>query len=119
MRTDAVCTVIPYFEVQAGQLDAFQTLAAAFVERTRNESGCVHYAFAYDGNVACCREGYDDAQAFLVHGANAADLFAQALKISRLLRVEVHAPAAQIEQLRGPLSALDPQYFVLAEGFRR
>jgi quinol monooxygenase YgiN len=119
MPTDTVCTVIPYFEIQAGQLDAFKALAAQFVERTRSEAGCVHYAFAFDGDVACCREGYDDAEAFLHHGGHAADLFEQALKISRLLRVEVHAPAAQIEQLRGPLAPMKPRYFVLGEGFRR
>jgi quinol monooxygenase YgiN len=119
MSVDTVCTVVPYFEVHAGQLEAFKALVASFVERTRSESGCVHYAFAFDGRIVCCREGYEDAKAFLHHGRNAADLFAEALKISRLLRVEVHAPAAQIEQLREPLAALNPQYFVLGEGFRR
>jgi hypothetical protein len=31
----------------------------------------------------------------------------------------VHAPAAQIELLRAPLAPMNPQYFVLDEGFRR
>jgi quinol monooxygenase YgiN len=117
--TDAVCTITPYFEVQPDRLDAFKALSEEFVARTRTEPGCVHYAFAFDGHVAVCREGYLDAEAVLAHGRNLAGLFAQALKISRLLRVEVHAPAAEVEKLRGPFSALNPQYFVLTDGFRR
>ncbi len=36
------------------------------------------------------------------------------------LTLEVHAPAAEIEKLSGPLAGLRPEYFVLQEGgFRR
>lgn len=43
----------------------------------------------------------------------------QALKISKIVRFEVHAPEAEIEKLRGPMAARSPQFFVLEEGFRR
>jgi len=117
--SDSVCTLVPYFEIQPGQLDAFKALCAEFVAATRQESGCVHYAFAFDGQIACCREGYADAEAVLAHGRHLAEPFGRALQISRLLRVEVHAPAAEVDKLRGPLAALQPQFFVLGDGFRR
>lgn len=116
---DACCTLVPYFDVQEGQLDAFKTLGDEFVAKTRQEPGCVHYAFSYSGNIAHCREGYDNATAILAHLENVGELLQQALKIATLIRLEVHGPAAEIEALRDPLASLSPQFFVLAEGIRR
>jgi quinol monooxygenase YgiN len=116
---DACCTLVPYFDVQEGQLDAFKALGDEFVAKTRQEPGCVHYAFSYSGNIAHCREGYDNAAAILAHLDNVGELLQQALKIATLIRLEVHGPAAEIEALRDPLASLSPQFFVLAEGIRR
>ena len=58
---DTCCTLVPYFEVQDGQLDAFKALAQKLVAKTRAEPGCMHYAFSFCGNLAHCREGYVDA----------------------------------------------------------
>ena len=116
---DTCCTLVPYFEVQDGQLDAFKALALKLVARTRTEPGCVHYAFSFSGNVAHCREGYVDAAALLAHSANVAELLGQALKIAKIVRFEVHAPAAEIDKLRGPMASRKPQFFALEEGFRR
>ena len=117
--TDTCCTLVPYFEVQEGQLDAFKALASKFVERTRNEPGCVHYTFSFNGHSAHCREGYVDAQALLAHLENVGALLGEALKIAKIVRLEVHAPAAEIEKLRGPMAALGPQFYALADGIRR
>jgi len=116
---DTCCTLVPYFEVQDGQLDAFKALALKLVARTRTEPGCVHYAFSFSGNVAHCREGYVDAAALLAHSANVAELLGQALKIAKIVRFEVHAPAAEIDKLRGPMASRKPQFFALEEGIRR
>jgi quinol monooxygenase YgiN len=116
---DTCCTLVPYFEVQDGQLDAFKALARQLVARTRPEPGCVHYAYSYNGNLAHCREGYVDAAALLAHRENVADLIGEALKISRIVRIEVHAPAAEIEKLRGPMGPRNIQFFALEDGFRR
>jgi quinol monooxygenase YgiN len=118
-QTDTCCTLGPYFEVQDGQLAAFKALGPRFVERTRTEPGCVHYAFSFNGNMAHCREGYVNAEAVLAHLRNVADLLDEALRIARIVRLEVHGPAAEIETLRGPMAALDPQFFLLAPGIRR
>jgi quinol monooxygenase YgiN len=116
MAADTVCTIVPYFKVKPGQLAAFKAGVPAFVERTRNEKGCVHYAFSFDGDNAYCREGYDDAAAVLAHLDNVGALLKEALKLADITRVEVHGPAAEIDKLRGPMGALKPQWFVLEPG---
>lgn len=118
-KPDTCCTLVPYFEIQEGQVGAFKSLGPKFVEKTRTELGCVHYAFSYNGNTAHCREGYVDASALLAHLQNVDELLGEALKLSKLVRLEVHAPAEQIEKLREPMASLNPQFFVLEEGFRR
>jgi quinol monooxygenase YgiN len=116
---DTCCTLVPYFEIQEGQLDAFKALARKFVAKTRTEPGCMHYAYSFNGNVAHCREGYVDAAALLAHRENVAELLGQALKIAKIVRFEVHAPQAEIDKLRGPMASRNPQFFALDEGFRR
>jgi quinol monooxygenase YgiN len=116
---DTCCTLVPYFEIQDGQLDAFKALARKLVAKTRTEPGCMHYAYSFSGNLAHCREGYVDAAALLAHRENVADLLGQALKIAKIVRFEVHAPQAEIDKLRGPMAARSPQFFVLDEGIRR
>lgn len=113
---DTCCTLVPYFEVQDGKLDAFKALAPRFVEKTRNEPGCMHYAFSICGNAVHCREGYDTAEAILAHLDNVGELLGEALQIAELSRLEVHAPAAEIDKLREPLAELNPQFFVLETG---
>lgn len=116
---DTCCTLVPYFEVQDGQLDAFKALALRMVDKTRMEQGCMHYAFSFSGNIAHCREGYVDAAALLAHRENVAELLGQALKISKIVRFEVHAPEAELAKLRGPMASRSPQFFALEEGIRR
>jgi hypothetical protein len=113
---DRVCTLVPYFEVAEGKLDDFKAMFPKFVDRTRSEPGCVHYAFSVEGANVHCREGYDDAAAVLAHLDNVGDLLGQALQIARLVRLEVHGPAAELDKLREPLAKLGPRLFVLDEG---
>lgn len=117
--TDQCCTLVPYFEVQAEHLAAFKALGATFVEKTRQEPGCLHYAFSFNGNIAHCREGYRDAESLLAHLENVAAPLAEALKLAKIIRLEVHAPAVEIEKLKQPLAALNPDFFVLEPGLRR
>ena len=50
------------------------------------------------------------------HGDFASNL---ALQIAKIIRLEVHAPAAEIEKLRAPMASLNPQFFALEPGIRR
>jgi len=91
----------------------------AFVEKTRSEPDCLFYGFSFDGDVAYCREGYRDAESLLFHLDNVGALLAEALKISDITRLEVHALESQLALLREPLAFMNPQFFTLEMGFRR
>lgn len=116
---DTCCTLVPYFEVPTGNLAAFKALGPKFVAKTKTEPGCVHYAFSFSGTMAHCREGYVNAEGILAHLQNVGEILGQALQLAKLVRLEVHAPAAEIEKLKGPMASLNPQFFVLEEGIRR
>ena len=116
---DTCCTIVPYFKVHAGQLDAFKGMCEEFVKLTDTESKCLYYGFSFDGDQAHCREGYADAEGLLTHLDNVGVLLAEALKIADLTRLEVHGPAQELAKLREPLADLSPQFFVLEYGFRR
>jgi hypothetical protein len=45
-------------------------------------------------------------------------LLQEALKMADLVRLEVHAPEAELAKLKEPLADLNPQFFVLGAGFR-
>jgi quinol monooxygenase YgiN len=117
---DTCCSLAPYFEVNEGKLEEFKALGPKFVELTSHEQGVLYYAFSFDGKAAHCREGYKDAAALLAHLKNVDAVLKQALAISKITRLEVHGPAAELDKLREPLKGLSPQYFALAQGgFRR
>lgn len=116
---DTCCTLVPYFEVADGKLAEFKALCDEFVAKTRTEAKCVHYAFSFSGDAVHCREGYEDAAGLLAHLDNVGPTLQQALKISRITRLEVHAPAAELDKLREPLKGLNPQWFTVEDGFRR
>jgi quinol monooxygenase YgiN len=117
---DTCCTLVPYFEVAEGKMPEFTAFWPKFIALTRTEPGCLHYAFSSSGQAAHCREGYADAAAVLAHLDNVGPTLGEALKISKLTRLEVHGPAAEIEKLRQPMAKLNPQFFILASGgFRK
>lgn len=117
--SDTCCTVAPYFQVDAGNLAEFRAVCASLVERASQEDLCLYYGFSFHGDQAFCREGYLNAAGVLAHLQNTRDLLDRLLSLSQLVRLEIHGPAAELEQLREPLAALNPQFFVLEYGFRR
>ncbi len=116
---DKCCTIAPYFKVHEGQLSAFRALCERFMETTSDEAGCLFYGFSFDGDEVHCREGYEDAEAALVHLGSVGPLIGEALEISELTRLEVHGPEEQLEKLRQPMAEMNPQFFTLEYGFRR
>ena len=116
---DRCCTIVPYFTVNEGQLEAFKALCERFVEKTRTEPKCLYYGFSFDGHAAHCREGYEDAEGLLAHLENVGALLQEAFKISEISRLEVHGPEPELAKLREPLKDLPAAYFALEYGFRR
>ena len=98
---DSCCTIVPYFKVAEGQLEAFKLLSEKMVENTASEAKCHYYGFSFAGDLAHCREGYADADGLLAHLENVGELLGKALQISELTRLEVHGPEVELAKLRG------------------
>jgi quinol monooxygenase YgiN len=116
---DKCCTLVPYFNVHTGQLDAFKQLCEQFVSKTQEEPLCLYYGFSFDDNQVHCREGYANAEGLLNHLNNVGSILEEALKIADLTRLEIHGPESELAKLRDPLAAFKPRFFTLEYGFRR
>jgi quinol monooxygenase YgiN len=116
---DRCVTIVPYFKVKPGELDAFKALCVQFVAKSETEPKCLYYGFSFDGDHAFCREGYDGAAGALTHLDNVGLLLQEVFKIADMVRLEVHGMEEELEQLREPLAAFNPTYFTLEYGFRR
>ena len=114
-----VVSIHPYFKVNPGQLGAFKASMPAFIEKTRTEADNLFYEFTINGDEVFCREAYVGAAGLLRHLANVGEQLAEAFKIATLTRLEVHGPASELDQLRGPLAQMNPAWFVLEAGLRR
>lgn len=116
---DKCCTIVPYFKVSSGKLEAFKKLCEQCVGKTSKESKCLYYGFSFSGDHVHSREGYQDAEGLLAHLENVGPLLQEALKIAEITRLEVHGPEGELAKLRKPLAKLKPQFFTLEYGFRR
>ena len=116
---DKCCTIVPYFNVHSGKLGDFKVMCEQFVEKTSKEPKCLYYGFSFDGDMAHCREGYENAEGALAHLENVNSLLQELLKISDLTRLEIHGPEEELAKLREPLTKLNPRFFALEYGFRR
>lgn len=120
MATHDTCvSVSPYFKVHDGQLDAFKTICDRFVKQSATEANCLYYGFSFNGNIAHCREGFKDAEALLAHIENLKPIVGEMTQVADLIKIEIHGIESELAQLREPLKSMNPDYFVLAFGFRK
>ena len=106
----------PYFKIHEGHEDAFLAIMPEFVARTSSEPACLYYDFSRSGDVVFCREAYVGAEGILAHLDNVGDLIARFLEHSDMIRLEVHGPEAEIDKLREPMAAQNPDLFVWQTG---
>jgi hypothetical protein len=118
---DKCVTIVPYFKVPSGKMDAFKQLAERFVKTSEPEPKTLFYGWSFCEDVAFCREGYADAEGALAHLEDVWSLLGEAGKIAELARLEIHGAEPELAKLRGPLAqkGLKPQLFTLEYGFRR
>lgn len=109
----------PYFKVHPGKFDAAKALLPRFVETTKSEPACIYYEFTINGDVVFCREAYRGAEGTLAHLANVDALLKEMLTVADLIRLELHGPAEELDKLKGPLAALNPEWFSFACGLER
>jgi len=113
-------SIHPYFKVHPGKLESFKALLPRFEETTRPDSKNLYYEFTLNGDVVFCREAYADAEAALQHCQSVGPLIEEALKVSDLMRLEIHGSEEDIERLRrSPLADLNPEWFVKLSGLER
>ncbi len=112
-------SIHPYFNVRSGQMPAAKALLREFVARTAREDKVLYYEFSLNGDQIFCREAYLGAAGLLAHLTNVGDLLEKFLALAELVRVEVHGPAGELDQLKGPLGHLKPAWFVYECGVTR
>lgn len=104
-------SINPYFKVQPGKLEDFKNTMKTFVKRTSTEKTCYYYDFTVCGEIVFCREAYEGAAGLLAHLENVGACIEEALGFSELIRVEVHGPKVELDQLREPLADLSPDFY--------
>jgi hypothetical protein len=119
IHPEKVVSIHPYFRVHPGKMAEAKDLLRQMVEQTRGESTNLHYDFTINGDVVFCREAYVEAEGLLAHVENIGPLLGELLKISDVLRLEIHGTAANLEKLKGPLGSHKPEWFAFECGAAR
>ena|SRR3974390_1036175 len=119
VHPEQVVSIHPYFKVNAGKMTQAKDLLHQMVGRTLNESANLFYDFTINGDVVFCREAYLGAEGLLAHIENVGPVLAEFLKISEVLRVEIHGTKANLDKLKGPLAGLKPEWFAFECGVVR
>ena len=96
-----------------------KNLLRQMVARTSTEQANLFYDFTINGDVVFCREAYIEAEGLLKHIESIGPILAEFLKISEVLRVEIHGTHANLEKLKGPLAKLNPEWFEFECGVTR
>ena len=112
LDSSTMVTIHPYFKAKPGKLAEIKSLLPALVAKTASEKDCYFYDFTIHGDEIFCREGYRGAAGALVHLDSIQKLVGELLELSDLARIEVHGPSAELEQLKSPMAALNPTWFI-------
>ncbi len=114
---DNAVSINPYFQITDENMEAAKGFLTQFCDLvSKNEPGCLFYNFTFKGNEMCCREAYKNADAVKAHLENCGPALGEFLEIAELLRIEVHGPAAELEQIKDAFTAFNPDYYVSACG---
>lgn len=106
-----IVSIHPYFKVKPGNLAKAKSVLPEFLARTSNEAANLFYDFTINGDVIFCREAYVGAEGLLLHLENVKALLLEFLKCVDVLRIEVHGSAEELAKLKGPMTALNPEWF--------
>ena len=110
---DNSVSINPYFQITDENMEAAKGFLKQFCDLVaKNEEGCLFYNFTFKGNELCCREAYKNAKAVSAHLENCGPALGKFLEIVELLRIEVHGPAAELDQLKEGFAAMNPDYYI-------
>ena len=87
----AQITLIPVFEIKPGRLEDFKAAAARIIERTSGEPDTLRYDqfLSADGTRMVNIEVFKDADAFVYHNRNVADLVGALFDAGPVVHLEV------------------------------
>lgn len=106
-----VVSIHPYFKIHPGKMNEFLEICEKFTAATSTEPGCLWYDFTKSEDIIHCREAYEGAEGLLAHAENVNSIIGDALGISDLIRLEIHANSDEIAKLKEPFADLNPEYF--------
>merc|ERR1719370_1148967 len=107
---DSHVTILPEFVMPAGRETDFQAGFPKFYNATKSgkgASGCIYYGFGMNGSSVYCREGYVNAEAALLHGADVKEMIEEPMKAVGAggFKLNVVGPKAELDKLRPKLEA--------------
>ena len=108
---DRYCALVWVFELHEDRVEDFKALCEQVCGRVGEEPKCVSHRFSYNGKHLQYRVVAEDAFGVLAHVVDLGELLEDVLKTVTLVRLEIHAPGDQLEQLRGPLAAFEPDFY--------
>merc|ERR1712200_364938 len=108
--SDTHITILPEVVMPAGREAEFKAGFSKFYEATKGgkgASGCLYYGFGTHENSVYCREGYANAEAALLHGADVKDMIEEPMKAVGAggFKLNVVGPKAELDKLRPKLEA--------------
>jgi len=118
---DSHVTILPEFVMPAGREAEFQAGFPKFYNATKGgkgASGCIYYGFGMNGSSVYCREGYVNAEAALLHGADVKEMIEEPMKAVGAggFKLNVVGPKAELDKLRPKLEARGAIFWELDAG---
>lgn len=112
-------TLIPVFEVRPGRIDDFKAAAARLIERTNEEPDTLRYDqyLSSDGTRMVNIEVFRDADAFVYHNRNVADLVPALVDAGPIAHIDVIGEVN--DALRAELAGNDVAYLEQLGGIER
>merc|ERR1712037_700522 len=108
-------------KMPAGKEAEFAAGFSKFYNATKagkGASGCIYYGFGMHENSVYCREGYLNAEAALLHGADVKDMLEEPMKAvgGGGFKLNVVGPKAELDKLRPKLEARGAIFWELDAG---
>lgn len=115
----AEVTLIPVFEIKPGRLEDFTVAAAALIERSATEPDTLRYDqhLSADGTRMVNIEVFRDADAFVFHNRNVADLVPALVEAGPIAHIDVIGEVN--DALRQELAGVDVAYLRQIGGIDR